>query len=89
MAWGFTTEGQRVLLDVCLGQRERTEDWLDLGRGLIHRGLRSPLLLVGDGAPGLVRAITELWPEADRQRCSVHYADLRVMPTPTTKAAAA
>jgi putative transposase len=29
VAWGFTTEGQRVLLDVCLGQRERLEDWLD------------------------------------------------------------
>jgi transposase-like protein len=72
VAWGFTTEGQRVLLDVTLGQRERTEDWRELGRGLIRRGLRSPLLVVSDGAPGLVRAITELWPGADRQRCAVH-----------------
>ena len=72
VAWGFTTDGGRVLLDVCLGQRERTEDWLDLGRGLIRRGLRSPLLVVSDGAPGLVRAITELWPDADRGRCAVH-----------------
>ena len=72
VAWGYTTDGDRVLLDVCLGQRERTEDWLDLGRGLIRRGLRAPLLVISDGAPGLVRAITELWPEADRQRCSVH-----------------
>ena len=72
VAWGFTTTGERVLLDVCLGQRERTEDWLDLGQGLLRRGLRSPLLVVADGAPGLVRAIGELWPEADRQRCSVH-----------------
>jgi transposase-like protein len=72
VAWGFTTEGERVLVDVCLGQRERTEDWLDLGRGLMARGLRSPLLVVSDGAPGLVRAITELWPDADRGRCAVH-----------------
>jgi len=72
VAWGFTTDGARVLLDVCLGQRERTEDWLDLGRGLIARGLRSPLLVVSDGAPGLIRAITELWPDADRGRCAVH-----------------
>ena len=72
VAWGFTTEGARVLVDVCLGQRERTEDWLDLGRGLMARGLRSPLLVVSDGAPGLVRAITELWPDADRGRCAVH-----------------
>ena len=72
VAWGFTTEGTRVLLDVTLGQRERTEDWLDLGRGLVRRGLRSPLLVVTDGAPGLIRAISELWPDADRQRCAVH-----------------
>jgi len=72
VAWGFTTDGERVLLDVCLGQRERTEDWLDLGRGLIRRGLRSPLLVVTDGAPGLIRAVTELWPDADRGRCGVH-----------------
>ena len=72
VAWGFTTDGERVLLDVCLGQRERVEDWLDLGQGLIRRGLRSPLLVVSDGAPGLIRAIGELWPDADRQRCAVH-----------------
>lgn len=72
VAWGFTTDGDRVLLDVCLGQRERTEDWLDLGRGLTRRGLRSPLLVVTDGAPGLIRAVDELWPDADRGRCTVH-----------------
>ena len=72
VAWGFTTEGERVLLDVCLGQRERTEDWLDLGRGLTARGLRSPLIVVTDGAPGLIRAVDELWPDADRGRCTVH-----------------
>jgi putative transposase len=72
VAWGFTTDGERILLDVCLGARERTEDWLDLGQGLIARGLRSPLLVVSDGAPGLIRAITELWPDADRGRCAVH-----------------
>jgi len=72
VAWGFTTDGDRVLLDVCLGARERTEDWLDLGRGLTRRGLRSPLLVVTDGAPGLIRAVDELWPDADRGRCTVH-----------------
>lgn len=72
VAWGFDLDGERVLLDVCLGQRERLDDWLELGRGLTARGLAEPLLVVGDGAPGLVRAIGELWPGADRQRCAVH-----------------
>jgi putative transposase len=51
----------RVLLDVVLGQRERLEDWLETGRGLVRRGLRAPMLVVTDGAPGLIRAIEELW----------------------------
>jgi putative transposase len=72
VAWGYDLGGKRVLLAVVLGQRERLEDWLELGRDLTRRGLPSPWLTVGDGAPGLVRAIQELWPEADRQRCSVH-----------------
>src|SRR5215510_4753314 len=43
VAWGYTTQGKRVLVAVRLGQRERHEVWLDLGRDLVHRGLRSPL----------------------------------------------
>jgi transposase-like protein len=72
VVWGYSTEGKRVLLAVRLGQRESHEDWLDLGRDLARRGLRSPWLVVSDGAPGLIKAIDELWPEADRGRCAVH-----------------
>ena len=55
-----------------LGQRESHEDWLDLGRDLTRRGLRAPWLVVSDGAPGLIKAIEEVWPEAARGRCAVH-----------------
>jgi transposase-like protein len=55
-----------------LGQRQRHEDWLDLGRALTRRGLRPPFLVVTDGAPGLGRAVEELWADADRQRCALH-----------------
>ncbi len=72
VAWGYDLRGERVLLAVRLGQREREEDWLDLGRDLVRRGLRAPLLSVGDGAPGLINALDKLWPEADRGRCAVH-----------------
>ena len=72
VAWGYTEEGRRVLLDVSLGQRERYDDWLEMGRGLVRRGLRTPWLVVADGAPGLMKATEELWPEADRQRCTTH-----------------
>ncbi|TMC10513.1 MAG: hypothetical protein E6J41_08085 [Chloroflexi bacterium] len=70
--WGYDETGQRVLLDVVLGQRERFEDWLEMGRDLVRRGLRAPMLVVTDGAPGLIRAMEELWPDSDRQRCTVH-----------------
>jgi transposase-like protein len=74
VAWGFTEEGERVLLAVSLGMRESFEDWQTLGRDLISRGLGAPMLIVADGAPGLVKAIEQCWPASDRQRCCVHRA---------------
>jgi putative transposase len=72
VAWGFTEEGERVLLSVMLGMRESHEDWLALGRDLIARGLGAPLLVVADGAPGLIKAVEQCWPASDRQHCAVH-----------------
>jgi putative transposase len=74
VAWGFTADGERVLLSVTLGMRESYEDWQALGRDLIARGLGAPMLIVADGAPGLVKAIEHCWPASDRQRCCVHRA---------------
>jgi Transposase, Mutator family len=70
VAWGFTEEGERVLLWVMLGMRESHEDWLELGRDLIARGLGAPLLVVADGAPGLIKAIEQCWPASHRQHCA-------------------
>jgi putative transposase len=72
VAWGFTEQGERVLLSVMLGMRESHEDWLELGRDLIARGLGAPLLIVADGAPGLIKAVEQCWPASDRQHCAVH-----------------
>src|SRR5439155_2989683 len=72
VAWGFTEAGERVLLSVMLGMRESHEDWLALGRDLFARGLGAPLLIVADGAPGLIKAIEQCWPASDRQHCAVH-----------------
>jgi transposase-like protein len=65
VAWGFTEQGERVLLSVMLGMRESHEDWLALGRDLISRGLGAPLLVVADGAPGLIKAVEQCWPASD------------------------
>jgi len=72
VAWGFTEDGERVLVAVMLGMRESHEDWLELARDLIARGLGAPMLVVADGAPGLIKAIEQCWPASDRQHCAVH-----------------
>ena len=54
---GSPRTGERVLLAVSLGMRESFEDWQTLGRDLISRGLGAPMLIVADGAPGLIKAI--------------------------------
>ena len=43
-------------------------------------GLPFPLLVISDGAPGLITAIEQAFPKALRQRCLIHYADLGIMP---------
>src|SRR3989440_10464710 len=71
-AWGITENGDRALVSVRLGMREGKEDWPELGRDRIARGLAAPRLAVADGAPGLISAVEEIWPRADRQHCAVH-----------------
>jgi putative transposase len=82
VAWGFTEAGERVLLSVMLGMRESHEDWLELGRDLIARGLGAPMLIVADGAPGLIKAVEQCWPASDRQHCAVHRARNLVVKLP-------
>jgi transposase-like protein len=72
VCWGVTLEGRKVLLGLALGSRESYESWLAFGRDLIERGLRQPALVIADGAPGIWKAVAELWPAARSQRCTVH-----------------
>jgi putative transposase len=72
VAWGFSEQGERVPLAVLLGMRESHEHWLALGSDLIARGLGAPLLVVADGAPGLIKAVEQCWPASDHQHCAVH-----------------
>src|SRR5262249_27857948 len=46
--------------------------WLAFGRDLTARGMNAPGLVCADGAPGLWKAVRELWPHAEEQRCTVH-----------------
>jgi transposase-like protein len=53
---------------------ESTDACLGFLHDLVARGLTAPLLVVTDGAPGLINAVEQVWPAALRQRCVVHRA---------------
>jgi transposase-like protein len=71
-AYALLEDGRPVLLHLDLGPRESYDAWLSFLQDLVARGLRDPLLVVMDGAPGLVKAIKRVWPRAYRQRCLAH-----------------
>jgi len=71
-AYALLEDGRPVLLHVDLGPRESYDAWLSFLQDLAARGLRDPLLVVMDGAPGLVKAVKRVWPRTYRQRCLAH-----------------
>lgn len=71
-AWGILSNGRKVLLHIALGNKESYDSWNHFFRDMIGRGLRMPLLVTSDGAPGLLKAIEECFPDSKRQRCIAH-----------------
>ena len=69
---GVRTDGTKELVSISDGHRESTESWADVLRGLKRRGMRAPVLAVGDGALGFWGALSEVFPETLHQRCWVH-----------------
>jgi putative transposase len=73
-AWGITTGGKPAFIGLAPGTGESADAWGDFLADLTDRGLTSPLLVISDGAPGLIGAIEQAYPRALRQRCLVHRA---------------
>jgi transposase-like protein len=73
-AWGITTSGKPAFIGLAPGTGESADAWRAFLAGLKDRGLASPLLIVSDGAPGLITAIEQAYPQALRQRCLIHRA---------------
>ena len=61
-----------MLLHLAPGSKEDTASCREFFQDLRRRGLPDPLLIVSDGAPGLIRAIEECFPRSARQRCLAH-----------------
>ncbi|MBV9602174.1 MAG: transposase [Chloroflexi bacterium] len=54
------------------GFRESIESWSELLRDLKRRGMRAPVVAIGDGALGFWGALREVFPDSREQRCWVH-----------------
>ncbi len=69
---GVRTDGRKELIALTDGYRESTGSWADLLRDARRRGMRAPVLAVGDGALGFWGALGEVFPQTRAQRCWFH-----------------
>ena len=69
---GVRADGRKELIALADGYREATESWADLLRDAKRRGMRAPVLAVGDGALGFWGAVREVSPDTPEQRCWFH-----------------
>jgi putative transposase len=74
VAWGITTTGSPVFLGLAPAGSEGHDPWADFLGDLTSRGLRAPVLVISDGAPGLLSAVEQVFPRSLRQRCTIHRA---------------
>jgi len=72
--------GRREIIGLDAGAAETEAFWTEFLRSLVARGLVGVQLAISDAHPGLKAAIARVLGTA-WQRCTVHYADSRVMPT--------
>ena len=72
-AIGIDQDGHRRILGVCEGHKEDKSGWLGFLKALKKRGLKGVRLIISDACLGLVESMAEVFPEADWQRCVVHF----------------
>jgi len=69
---GVRADGTKELVALADGFRESSQSWADLLRDCKRRGMRAPVLAVGDGALGFWKALREVFLETIEQRCWWH-----------------
>jgi transposase-like protein len=73
VAIGVNQDGFREVLGVAEGTKEDKASWQRFMRYLKDRGLKGVKLVVGDRCLGLVESLGEFFPQAEYQRCVVHF----------------
>jgi len=69
---GVRPDGTKELIAVEDGYRESAESWKTVLRDLKRRGMRPPVVAVGDGALGFWQAVRDVWPKTREQRDWFH-----------------
>ncbi len=84
-AIGVGTDGHRRVLGVAEGHKEDKAGWLGFLKHLKKRGLQGVRLIISDACLGLAEAAAEVFPDADWQRCVVHFYRNVFSHVPSTK----
>jgi putative transposase len=73
VAVGVDQYGYRQVLGVKEGAKEDKESWVAFLRHLKERGLKGVQLFVSDKCLGLIESLADFYPQAQWQRCVVHF----------------
>lgn len=73
VAVGVGEDGYRDILGVAEGCKEDKAGWSGFLAYLKRRGLTCPELVISDKCIGLIESLAEYYPEAQWQRCMVHF----------------
>jgi len=69
---GINKDGYKELLGFWLSETESASYWLKVLNDLKSRGVEDVLIFSVDGLAGISKAINNVYPQADIQRCIVH-----------------
>lgn len=73
IAIGVRVDGAREVLGFDVARVENRAFWSDFLRDLRKRGLEGVKLMISDAHEGLRRAIEDVFPDSQWQRCKVHF----------------
>ena len=73
VAIAVNQDSYREVIGAAEGMKEDKESWKSFLVSLRNRGLKGVQLVVGDKCQAMCDSVTEVFPEAKYQRCSVHF----------------
>ena len=85
IAIGVNEDGYREIIGAAEGMKEDKESWKNFFIWLKSRGLQGVRLVIGDKSLGMLESISEVFPDAKYQRCTVHFYRNIFSVTPRTR----